>query len=130
MLKEYYVYILTNKPGGTLYIGITNNLFRRVQEHQAGTFDSFTKKYRLHKLVYYETYQTSLEAVQREKNLKEWHRAWKIRLIKTLNPDWENLSRREIFWKHGPQPPPGRRKIPLSAGFFYHIVILRLQGFS
>jgi putative endonuclease len=96
MPKEYYVYILTNKPGGTLYIGITSDLSRRIQEHRAGTFDGFTKTHRLHRLVYYETYQTPWEAIQREKNLKEWHRAWKIRLIKTTNPEWKDLSGEEV----------------------------------
>ncbi|MGB7957251.1 MAG: GIY-YIG nuclease family protein [Minisyncoccia bacterium] len=92
MGKRYFIYILTNKPGGTLYIGITNDLARKIQEHRAGTFDSFTKKYKLHTLVYYEVYPTPMEAIQREKQLKHYNRSWKLRLIKTMNPEWRNLA--------------------------------------
>ena len=92
MEKQYFVYILANKPGGTLYIGIANDLERRIREHRAGTFDSFTKKCQLHTLVYYEAYPTPLEAIQREKQLKHYNRDWKLRLIKTINPEWKDLA--------------------------------------
>jgi putative endonuclease len=92
MAKSYWVYILTDKPYGTLYIGVTNNLARRVYEHQNGIFDGFSNKYGLEQLVYYEEYADPLSAIAREKALKKWHRDWKVRLIQQLNPTWENLA--------------------------------------
>ena len=88
---SYYVYIMTNRKEGWLYIGITNNLARRAYEHREKLVSGFTQKYNLHRLVYYETYQTAQEAIQREKNMKEWKRAWKTELIETMNPDWRDL---------------------------------------
>jgi putative endonuclease len=88
---SYYVYIMTNRKEGSLYIGITNNLARRAYEHREKLVSGFTQKYNLHRLVYYETYQTAQEAIQREKNMKEWKRAWKTELIETMNPDWRDL---------------------------------------
>jgi putative endonuclease len=75
-----------------LYIGVTNDLIRRVNEHKQGLAEGFTKKYRLHRLVYYEVYGTPYDAIQREKQLKHWNRVWKIRLIKSENPSWRDLS--------------------------------------
>ncbi len=72
-----YVYIMTNKPNGTLYIGVTNNLERRVAEHKSGTIDGFTKKYELRNLVWYEEYFNIADAIAREKQMKEWQRSWK-----------------------------------------------------
>jgi putative endonuclease len=95
MEKQYFIYILTNNPGGTLYIGITNNLSRRIQEHCTGTFDGFTKKHQLRRLVYYESYSTLIEAIQREKQLKHYNRSWKLRLIKTMNPEWKDLAKND-----------------------------------
>ncbi len=92
MNKSYYVYILADHPGGLLYIGITNNLVRRAEEHKREAIDGFTKKYHLCRLVYYEFYSNPLDAIRREKQLKHWNRAWKIRLIKTENPEWKDLS--------------------------------------
>jgi len=91
MRKTYYVYILASKRNGTLYIGVTNNLERRSVEHTFGMYNGFTKKYHVHKLVYYEEFNDIREAILREKRLKKWNRAWKIELIKKQNPTWEDL---------------------------------------
>ena len=91
MAKTYWVYILASALGGTLYIGVTNDLVRRIYEHRMGIADGFTKKYGIHRLVYFEPYNDVETAVQREKRLKKWNRAWKIRLIEESNPDWVDL---------------------------------------
>ncbi len=88
---KYFVYIITNKPYGVLYIGVTGNLIRRVYEHKEGLLDGFTKKYHLKMLVYYEGTDYVLSAIQREKNLKHWIRQWKIELIEKMNPEWRDL---------------------------------------
>lgn len=88
----YYVYILTNKPGGTLYIGVTNNLARRLDEHRTPGRQGFTQRYNLFLLVYYEQTESIETAIQREKQLKSWYRRWKIELIQKVNPLWEDLS--------------------------------------
>jgi len=92
MNKQYYVYILTNKIRGTLYIGVTNNLQRRVYEHKSGLVLGFTQKYKLKKLVFFEITNNVNSALQREKQLKNWHRDWKINLIEEFNNDWDDLS--------------------------------------
>lgn len=89
-----YVYIMSNRPDGTLYIGVTNNLSRRAWEHREGAIDSFTKKYGLKRLVYYEYYDNIRDALQREKNLKHWPRLWKLALIHETNPGWDDLYER------------------------------------
>jgi len=94
--KTYYVYILTNQRNGTLYIGFSSNLNERMNQHINGTYDGFTKKYKIHNLVYYETYDDVNIAIKREKQLKKWNRKWKIRLIEETNPDWRNLNS-ELF---------------------------------
>ena len=86
-MKTYYVYILASKRNGTLYIGVTNNLIRRVYEHKNDLINGFTKKYKVHMLVYYEHANDIYSAIQREKSLKKWERKWKIELIETMNPD-------------------------------------------
>ncbi len=91
-MKEYHVYILASQPLGTLYIGVTNNLQRRVYEHKNGIIEGFTKKYGVHQLVYFETTNSIEVAIQREKQLKKWERAWKVRLIEKDNPYWKDLS--------------------------------------
>jgi len=91
MSKNYYVYILTNKRNGTLYIGVTQNLLKRVYLHKKELLDGFTKKYDIKMLVYYEIYQDITEAILREKRLKKWKREWKIKLIEEKNPNWEDL---------------------------------------
>jgi putative endonuclease len=84
----YWVYILASKAGGTLYVGVTNNLVRRVYEHREGLAESFTKRYGIKTLVYFEPHD-SIEAA--EKNIKHWSREWKIELIVASNPDWRDL---------------------------------------
>ncbi len=90
-MKNGYVYIITNKPFGTLYIGVTNDLVRRVYEHKNKLVDGFTKRYGLDRLVYYEMHETMYIAISREKQLKEWDRNWKLRLVMEQNPDWKDL---------------------------------------
>jgi len=90
-MKQFYVYILASKRNGTLYIGVTNNLIRRVYEHKNDLIDGFTKKYDVHLLVYYEQYEDIENAIQREKRLKKWNRQWKIELIERDNPEWNDL---------------------------------------
>ena len=91
MDKAYYVYILASKRNGTLYIGVTNDLKRRVYEHKEGLIEGFTKKYGVKTLVYYETTSDSCSAIQREKHLKNWNRQWKLELIEKNNPEWKDL---------------------------------------
>ena len=88
---DYFVYIMTNKPKGALYIGVTNNLLRRVYEHKEGLIEGFTQQYKLKKLVYFEIHQDIRIAIQREKNLKHWKREWKFQLVEDLNPYWKDL---------------------------------------
>ena len=88
----FYVYILASKRNGTLYIGMTNNLATRLELHRYGQGSEFVKQYRIHDLVYAETYSKAEEAIQREKQIKKWNRAWKIRLIEQDNPEWRDLS--------------------------------------
>jgi len=91
MKKNYYVYILANKMNGTIYIGVTNNLKKRVFEHKSGLISGFTKKYKVRKLVYFEAHDWIDIAILREKRIKKWQRAWKIRIIERMNPDWKDL---------------------------------------
>ena len=86
-----YIYILTNRQNKTLYVGLTNNLVRRVYEHKQGFVDGFSKRYHLHKLVYYEQIPLIVNAIEREKQIKSWHRDWKNRLIETKNANWDDL---------------------------------------
>lgn len=90
-MNTSYVYILASNQNGTLYIGVTNDLFRRVCEHKEKIIPGFTSEYCVNKLVYYEEYQDITDAIQREKNLKKWLRKWKIRLIEKNNPYWRDL---------------------------------------
>jgi putative endonuclease len=87
----YYVYLMASKRNGTLYVGVTNDLVRRVYEHREGQADGFTKKYAVKILVYFEAFEGVREAIQRERNLKHWRRAWKIDLIERGNPQWKDL---------------------------------------
>ncbi|MGF6310642.1 putative endonuclease [Bradyrhizobium sp. i1.8.4] len=89
--RSFYVYILASHIGGTLYIGVTNDLIRRVGEHKLKLIESFTEKYDVVKLVYFEPFDDPESAIKREKRLKKWNRAWKIRLIEEHNPNWEDL---------------------------------------
>jgi len=92
MEKQYYVYILTNYDETTFYIGVTGNLEKRVWEHKNKFIDGFSAKYNLNKLVYFEVTNSVEAALDREKQLKRWHRQWKINLIKGNNPDFIDLS--------------------------------------
>ena len=87
----FYVYLLASRRNGTFYIGVTNDLARRTHEHREKQAASFTQRYNVTRLVYYETYGTAEEAIRREKRLKRWPRAWKLREIETFNPTWRDL---------------------------------------
>ena len=89
--KQYYVYILASKRNGTLYIGVTSDLLKRVYEHKKNLVDGFTKKYNVHKLVYYEINNNIEIAIKREKQIKKWNRKWKINLIESTNYNWRDL---------------------------------------
>lgn len=91
----YHVYILANRMNGTLYVGVTNDIARRVYEHRSGTASGFTRKHRVHRLVFAESFENIEEAIAMEKRLKKWHRAWKIQLIEKSNPDWQDLYRQD-----------------------------------
>ncbi|NPU10342.1 GIY-YIG nuclease family protein [Bradyrhizobium sp. 83012] len=87
----YYVYLLASKKHGTLYLGVTNDLVRRVNEHRTKAAPGFTSRYDIGKLVWFETYDDPITAISREKELKKWRRDWKIRLIEEQNPNWDDL---------------------------------------
>ena len=89
--NQYYVYILASKRNGTLYIGVTSNLIKRIYEHKNNLIEGFTKKYNIHNLVYYEITEDVNSAITREKQLKIWKRNWKIELIEKNNPGWKDL---------------------------------------
>ena len=89
---HYFVYLLASKIRGTLYVGVTNDLQRRVYEHKKAIKKGFTKKYSVNKLVYFETFQNVDEAIKREKNIKKWKRSWKIKLIERANKNWDDLA--------------------------------------
>jgi len=91
MPKQPAVYILASKRNGTLYTGVTNDLARRVYEHKYDMVPGFTQKHEVHRLVYFELFEDMREAITREKRIKVWKRAWKIRLIEEKNPDWKDL---------------------------------------
>lgn len=95
-MKQGFVYILTNFGESTLYIGVTGNLIQRIEQHKLGLYKGFTKSYKANRLVYYETYKDNREAIVREKQLKNWHRKWKINLINAMNPEMKDLSREII----------------------------------
>lgn len=88
----YYIYILTNQSDTVMYIGVTNDLKRRIYEHRSGLVEGFTKRYHVHKLVYYETFRNINNAIRREKQLKGWVREKKNRLVETANPRWNDLA--------------------------------------
>ncbi len=92
MDRQYFVYVLSNQNNNVLYVGITNDLERRVLEHKNKLIVGFTKKYYVNKLVYYEEYDNVYDAIVREKQLKNWHRQWKINLVESMNKNWKDLS--------------------------------------
>lgn len=89
--KRFYVYILTNKPYGVFYIGVTSNLPKRIYEHKEEVAHGFSKQYHLKMLVYYEVFEDAENAIRREKRLKKWTREWKINVINQFNPEWKDL---------------------------------------
>jgi putative endonuclease len=91
MIKKSHVYILSSKINGTLYVGVTSNLIKRVYEHKNKLVDGFTHKYDVDSLVYFEEHQSIDSVIEREKQIKKWNRSWKIRLIVKFNPDWADL---------------------------------------
>ncbi len=91
MSKLPCVYLLASKRNGTLYVGVTSDLVKRVWEHKNHVADGFTKQYGVDQLVWYEVHETMESAIGREKAIKEWHRAWKLKLIEEFNPDWKDL---------------------------------------
>jgi putative endonuclease len=90
-MRSFYVYILASRPGGALYIGVTNDLVRRVDEHKRGVAEGHSKRYGIDQLVYFEQHATAYQAIQREKNIKHWPRAYKTRLIGQTNAEWRDL---------------------------------------
>lgn len=99
-MRSYWVYILCSKRNGTLYVGVTNNLVRRVYEHKQKLVGGFTKKYNVDKLVYIEEFNNINEAISREKVIKKWNRVWKLSLIEQQNSEWEDLY--ELFLTGSP----------------------------
>lgn len=91
MPKRGYVYLMASQRNGTLYVGVTSDLVRRVWEHKNDLQEGFTKRYGVHRLVYYEAYDDIRDAIVREKRIKKWNRAWKIELIEDVNPTWRDL---------------------------------------
>jgi putative endonuclease len=90
-MKSGWVYFMTNKPDGILYVGVTSHLAKRAHEHREGLVEGFTKQYGLKRLVYCERFDDIRDAIQREKTIKHWPRAWKVRLLQGTNPDWDDL---------------------------------------
>ena len=91
MKKQPAVYVLASKRNGTIYVGVTSNLVKRIWEHKNNLVEGFTKKYKVHCLVWYELHDTMESAIISEKRLKGWHRKWKLRLIEERNPGWQDL---------------------------------------
>ena len=91
MEKRFYVYILAKARNSTFYVGVTSDLLKRIQEHKAEAADGFTRKHGIKTLVYYEIFDDAENAIKREKRLKKWPRAWKMRVIEGINPDWHDL---------------------------------------
>ena len=90
-MKQPCIYILTSKRNGTLYIGVTSDLYDRMADHKQGLIEGFTKKHAVTRLVYYEMHETMEGAIRREKQLKKWNRLWKLRIIEEVNPEWLDL---------------------------------------
>jgi len=88
----FFVYVLTNRRNGTLYVGVTRDIVRRIEEHRSGMVAGFTRKHGLHRLVHVESFVTAMDAITREKQLKKWRRRWKLELIEKTNPYWRDLA--------------------------------------
>ena len=96
-MRNYYVYILASDRNGTLYVGVTNDLARRIHEHRNDLVEGFTKRYGVHNLVWYELHNDINEAILREKRIKKWNRKWKLRLIEEVNPNWTDLTEQTLM---------------------------------
>ena len=96
-MNSFHVYILTNKRNGTLYVGVTNDIARRINEHRIDQVAGFTRRHELFRLVYFESCDSAFEAISREKQLKRWKRQWKLELIESVNPYWRDISD-EVGW--------------------------------
>ncbi|WP_017669998.1 GIY-YIG nuclease family protein [Blastomonas sp. AAP53] len=107
--RQPCVYILASAPYGTLYIGVTSNLLGRLHEHRSDTFKGFTSRYQVHRLMRFELFDRMESAIEREKQLKRWHRQWKINLIESDNPHWVDLA---VGFGFNPVPPRGMRHGP------------------
>ena len=103
-MKSFYVYMLCSRRNGTLYIGVTSDLIKRIYEHKNNLVDGFTKKYSVHSLAWYELHNTVETAIHREKKIKKWKRTWKLRLIEENNPDWKDLYD-DLVQRSGFPPP-------------------------
>ena len=90
-MKAPAIYILASRRNGTLYVGVTGDLIKRIHEHKTGLIDRFTKRYKTHSLVYFEQHETMDNAITREKQIKKWNRKWKLELIEASNPEWQDL---------------------------------------
>ncbi len=95
-MPRYYVYILANRRYGVMYVGVTNDLLRRMMQHRAKIVPGFTKEYGVIRLVYFEEYASITEARARERSLKRWRRAWKLALVDNLNPEWRDLTKEHL----------------------------------
>jgi putative endonuclease len=104
-----HVYILASRKYGTIYVGVTSDLPKRIHQHRAGTFPGFTRDYSIKRLVFVETHDDIEAAIVREKRLKDWHRDWKIRLIERDNPDWDDLAVSLLGFVPLPSPKPSHR---------------------
>jgi putative endonuclease len=91
VIEAAYVYILASQPYGTLYVGVTSDLVKRVWEHKSGLVEGFSRKYDVNRLVWYEQHASIVEAIAREKRIKRWHRDWKVNLVQAINPNWDDL---------------------------------------
>jgi putative endonuclease len=96
-MREPCVYLITNRSDGVLYLGVTSNLSRRVDEHRSGAVEGFSRRYKLHRLVWFELHDSMISAIEREKQIKKWRREWKVALILEKNPEWRDLSD-ELTW--------------------------------
>ena len=112
MPKQPCVYILASQRNGTLYTGVTSDLFNRVGLHKQDLIEGFSKRYGVHRLVYYEMHQTMDAAILREQRIKKWNRAWKIRLIESMNPKWDDLF--DEFWGEIEDGPADIERHPTS----------------
>jgi putative endonuclease len=108
----YYVYILASRKHGTLYIGVTRDLIRRVYEHRTDAVPGFTSRYGVHLLVWFESYDDPVNAITREKELKKWRRDWKVNLIERSNPNWVDLYESLASSRQAPLLPPGHSGAP------------------